>query len=235
MNFQSARALQIKSSPSMAVSMAAQRNARGRRRRRSTLASASRISTRRRISSRPPIEAMKTGRTRYTGPDGSEELRAAIVAKFKRENGLVLCAGRGRGRQWRQADHLQRLPGDAGAGRRGDHSGALLGLLHRHRGAAWRRRPCRPMRGGERLQADAGKPGGGDHPQDALAAAQLAVEPERRGLFARGICRRSARCCRATRTCSCWPTRSTSTSSPADGPSFPSPRPAPNCATARCW
>jgi aspartate aminotransferase len=33
-------------------------------------------------------QAMKAGRTRYTGPDGSEELRAAVVAKFKRENGL---------------------------------------------------------------------------------------------------------------------------------------------------
>ncbi|WP_042777328.1 aminotransferase class I/II-fold pyridoxal phosphate-dependent enzyme, partial [Sinorhizobium fredii] len=32
--------------------------------------------------------AMRGGKTRYTGPDGTEELRAAIVAKFRRENGL---------------------------------------------------------------------------------------------------------------------------------------------------
>src|SRR5690606_25546984 len=33
-------------------------------------------------------EAMRRGVTRYTAPDGLPELREAIVAKFKRENGL---------------------------------------------------------------------------------------------------------------------------------------------------
>ena len=34
------------------------------------------------------VEAMRKGLTRYTAPDGLPELRQAIVAKFKRENGL---------------------------------------------------------------------------------------------------------------------------------------------------
>jgi len=34
------------------------------------------------------IEAIRTGKTRYTNVDGTAELKAAIVAKFKRDNGL---------------------------------------------------------------------------------------------------------------------------------------------------
>ena len=34
------------------------------------------------------VVAMNTGKTRYTDVDGIPELKAAIVAKFKRENGL---------------------------------------------------------------------------------------------------------------------------------------------------
>jgi len=34
------------------------------------------------------IEAIKAGKTKYTDPDGMPELKAAICAKFKRENGL---------------------------------------------------------------------------------------------------------------------------------------------------
>ena len=34
------------------------------------------------------IRAMREGKTKYTDVDGIPELKAAIVAKFKRENGL---------------------------------------------------------------------------------------------------------------------------------------------------
>jgi aspartate/methionine/tyrosine aminotransferase len=34
------------------------------------------------------IAAIKAGKTKYTDPDGMPELKAAICAKFKRENGL---------------------------------------------------------------------------------------------------------------------------------------------------
>eukprot|EP01037_Dinobryon_pediforme_P040265 gene40265-49318_t len=35
------------------------------------------------------IKAIRDGQTRYTAVDGIPELKAAIVAKFKRENGLT--------------------------------------------------------------------------------------------------------------------------------------------------
>jgi len=87
MNFESNRARSIKSSPSMAVSMAAK----------SMRAKGEHVVD---LSLGEPdfdtpdfiveaaITAMRTGKTRYTSPDGMEELRSAIVAKFKRENGL---------------------------------------------------------------------------------------------------------------------------------------------------
>jgi aspartate aminotransferase len=87
MNFESQRASRLKSSPSMAISMAA----------RSMRAKGEHVVD---LSLGEPdfdtptfivdaaIEAMRAGKTRYTGPDGTEELRAAIVGKFKRENDL---------------------------------------------------------------------------------------------------------------------------------------------------
>jgi len=87
MSFESNRARSIKSSPSMAVSMAAK----------SMRAKGEHVVD---LSLGEPdfdtpdfiveaaIAAMRGGKTRYTAPDGMEELRSAIVAKFKRENGL---------------------------------------------------------------------------------------------------------------------------------------------------
>lgn len=87
MNFESNRARSIKSSPSMAVSMAAK----------SMRANGEHVVD---LSLGEPdfntpdfiveaaIAATRDGKTRYTSPDGMEELRAAIVAKFKRENDL---------------------------------------------------------------------------------------------------------------------------------------------------
>lgn len=85
--FESTKAASIKSSPSMAVSMAAKAmRAKGE--------NVIDLSLGEPDFETPDfiveaaIEAMRSGKTRYTSPDGLEELRAAIVAKFKRENGL---------------------------------------------------------------------------------------------------------------------------------------------------
>jgi aspartate aminotransferase len=87
MNFQSARAQQIKSSPSMVVSMAA-------RKMRAAGDDIVDLSLGEPDLDTPPhiveaaYRAMKAGQTRYTGPDGTEELRAAIAGKFRRDNDL---------------------------------------------------------------------------------------------------------------------------------------------------
>jgi aspartate aminotransferase len=87
MNFQSARAQQIKSSPSMVVSMEA-------RRMRAAGDDIVDLSLGEPDLDTPPhiveaaFRAMRAGQTRYTGPDGTEELRAAIAGKFRRDNGL---------------------------------------------------------------------------------------------------------------------------------------------------
>lgn len=87
LKFESARVATIKSSPSMAVSMAAKAmKAKGE--------SVVDLSLGEPDFDTPShvveaaVEAMRKGLTRYTAPDGLPELRQAIVAKFKRENGL---------------------------------------------------------------------------------------------------------------------------------------------------
>ena len=91
MNIQNARASQIKMSPSMSVSMAAQAlRAKGE--------IVIDLSLGEPDFETPPhiieaaIEAMRGGVTRYTGPAGTERLRAAIAGKFRRENGLHYAA-----------------------------------------------------------------------------------------------------------------------------------------------
>lgn len=87
MNIQNARASRINMSPSMSVSMAAQAmRARGEE--------VVDLSLGEPDFDTPPhiveaaIAAMRGGLTRYTGPAGTEALRAAIAAKFRRENRL---------------------------------------------------------------------------------------------------------------------------------------------------
>ena len=87
------------------------------------------------------IRALKEGKTKYTDVDGIPELKAAIVAKFKRENGLDYKAFSGIGRHRRQAGALQRAAVHAQPRRRGGDPGAVLGVLCRHRAA--RRRQAR--------------------------------------------------------------------------------------------
>ena len=88
------------------------------------------------------IEAIRRGQTKYTAVDGTPELKAAIVGKFERENGLDLRRRRDQRRHRRQADHLQRLHGDARPRRRGRDPGTLLGLLSRHGACSPAARRC---------------------------------------------------------------------------------------------
>ena len=90
-------------------------------------------------------------------------------------------------RHRRQAGAVQRADGDPQSGRRGDHPGALLGELSGHRRAARRQAGLGRHHDGERLQADAGAARKGDHAEDQVADLQLAVEPDRRRLYARRI------------------------------------------------
>lgn len=85
--FESARAATIKSSPSMAVSMAAKAmRAKGENVVDLSLGEPDFDTPAHIVEA--AIDAMRRGVTRYTAPDGLPELRAAIAAKFKRENGL---------------------------------------------------------------------------------------------------------------------------------------------------
>ncbi|APG88634.1 aspartate aminotransferase B (plasmid) [Sinorhizobium americanum CCGM7] len=85
--FESSRAATIKSSPSMAVSLAAKAmRARGEPVVDLSLGEPDFDTPAHIVEA--AVDAMKRGITRYTAPDGLSELREAIVAKFKRENGL---------------------------------------------------------------------------------------------------------------------------------------------------
>ncbi|MDH7788301.1 aspartate aminotransferase [Ochrobactrum sp. 19YEA23] len=85
--FESRRAATIKSSPSMAVSMAAKAmRARGENVLDLSLGEPDFDTPSHIVEA--AIGAMRSGITRYTAPDGLPELRQAIVDKFKRENGL---------------------------------------------------------------------------------------------------------------------------------------------------
>ena len=85
--FESARASTIKSSPSMAVSMAAKAmRANGESVIDLSLGEPDFDTSAHIVEA--AVDAMRRGTTRYTAPDGLLELREAIVRKFKRENGL---------------------------------------------------------------------------------------------------------------------------------------------------
>jgi len=87
MNFQSSRAQRIKSSPSMAISVQAKEMAaRGDKVIDLSLGEPDFNTPAHVIDA--AHQAMLEGRTRYTAPNGFEQLRAAIVRKFQRENGL---------------------------------------------------------------------------------------------------------------------------------------------------
>ncbi len=85
--FENRRAATIQSSPSMAVSMAAKAmRAKGEHVIDLSLGEPDFDTPAHIVDA--AVDAMKRGLTRYTAPDGLPELRAAIVEKFRRENGL---------------------------------------------------------------------------------------------------------------------------------------------------
>jgi aspartate aminotransferase len=87
LSFENKRSATIKSSPSMAVSMAAKAmRAKGEHVVDLSLGEPDFDTPAHIVEA--AITAMKRGFTHYTAPDGLPELREAIVAKFRRENGL---------------------------------------------------------------------------------------------------------------------------------------------------
>ena len=104
------------------------------------------------------IAAIRRGETKYTPVAGIPELRKAIAAKFKRENGLdyepaQTIVGTG-GKQIL----FNALHGDAEPGRRGAHPRALLGELSRNGADLRRHARRRADHHRERLQAQGAKP-----------------------------------------------------------------------------
>ncbi len=98
--------------------------------------------------------AIDAGKTKYTAVDGIPELKAAICAKFKRENGLdytpaQISVGTG-GKQIL----YNALDGHPQSRRRGDHPGALLGQLSRHGASGRRHAGAGRMPAGTGFQAD---------------------------------------------------------------------------------
>ena len=88
-------------------------------------------------------------------------------------------------RHRRQANSLQRLPRHDEQGRRGHHPRALLGELSRDGRDQLGRAGHRADETRTGLQAQAGRPRTRDHAAHQVGHPQLAVEPERRGLYAR--------------------------------------------------
>ena len=131
------------------------------------------------------IAAIRRGETKYTPVSGIVPLREAIAKKFQAREQSRLQADPDDRRHRRQADPVQRLPGDLQPRRRGGDPGAVLGQLSRH--GADRRRDARHRadHAREELQAAARGSGAGHHAQDQVGAAELAFEPVRRRLFAR--------------------------------------------------
>ena len=77
------------------------------------------------------IKAMRSGQTHYTPPAGIPELRQAVADLYTRQHGLPTDAGPGGHLQRREALDPQCTHGGLRAGRRGDHSGSVLGELCR--------------------------------------------------------------------------------------------------------
>ena len=133
------------------------------------------------------VAAMKAGHTHYTVASGIPELKKAVVEQYKAVHGLEYAPAPGGDRQRGETRAAQRVHGDFGSRRRGDHSRPVLGQLCRageaDRGQAGDRRD----RAGEQLQAHARAASGGVHAEDASAAAVQPVESDRQHVLARRI------------------------------------------------
>ena len=130
------------------------------------------------------IAAIQAGKTKYTAVDGIPELKQAICDKFKRENGLdytpaQISVGTGGKQMLYNALMATLNPGDEVI-IPAPYWVSYPDMVLLAGGAAGGGR----MPAGERLQADARAAGGGDHAADQVVHLQLAVEPDRRGLYA---------------------------------------------------
>ena len=88
-SLQSAALARVKPSATLAVTRQGARAEARRAATSSAWAPASPTSTRPDNIKDAAIEAIRDGKTKYTDVDGMPELKAAIVAKFARENGLT--------------------------------------------------------------------------------------------------------------------------------------------------
>ena len=130
------------------------------------------------------IRAIRDGRSsKYTNVDGIAELKAAVVAKFKRENGLdykpsQISVGTGGKQVLYNALMATLNPGDE----------VIIPAPY------WVSYPDMVMIAGgapvavvataeSRLQDQAGTARTGDHAEDQMADPQLAFEPDRSGLY----------------------------------------------------
>ena len=131
------------------------------------------------------IKAIKDGKTKYTDVGGIPELKEAIIAKFKRENGLAykpnqIIVGTGGKQVLYNALMATINPGDEVI------IPAPYWVSYPEMVALAGGEPVPVVcTGGERLQAARGGSGKGDHAEDQVDHPQLAVEPDGRGLFAR--------------------------------------------------
>jgi aspartate aminotransferase len=126
------------------------------------------------------------------------ELKRAIIAKFKRDNGLDYTAGADPGLLRRQAELLQPGPGGARPRRRGGHPGALLGVLSRHGAARRRRAGAGARRRRAALQDHAQPAQGGNDRQTRLVVINSPSNPTGMA-YNHENWRRSARCCASSR------------------------------------
>ena len=136
------------------------------------------------------IAAMRRGETRYTTFDGTIELKRAVCAKFKRENGLdyetsQITVSSGGKQVLYNAMVATINPGDEVL------IPAPFWVSYPGNGAAVRRHPgAGAVPAEQRLQVAARGARRGDHAQDQMADPELAVEPDGRrlyrGRFARG-------------------------------------------------
>ncbi len=105
------------------------------------------------------IAAIQRGETKYTAVEGIPELRAAIAAKFKRENGLDYTPAQSFVAPGGKAIIYNALMATLNPGDEVIVPRALLGELSRHRAARRRQAGDRRNEAGRRLPPDAGGAG----------------------------------------------------------------------------
>ena len=133
------------------------------------------------------VEAIRKGFTRYTPVEGTADLKDAIIAKFKRENGLEYKRSQilvSTGAKQTIFNLILALidPGDEVV-----IPGAVLGVVSGH-GDAGRRRARHAVCGrGPGLQDHAGAARSGDHAEDAAVHSEQPEQSDRRGVHTRGV------------------------------------------------